>query len=188
MNKLISFISAALLISSVVIGSSTIATATPKAEEKVTICHATNAVKNPYVKITVDKSAVDGASVEKNTTHGDHFSEHTGPVATSEKVAQDLKDDKKSWGDIIPPVGKHSGLNWTAEGKAMYNKDCKFATPGEVLSDTTTTPTPGTGLSTPAELPETGFAFNAAIALIAGIVTYVAFSTSVVRKALSRLV
>ncbi len=117
-------------------------------EEKVTLCHRTNSVKNPYVKITVDQSAVDGN--EKS----DHFGEHKGPIATSEAVAQQLKNDKTEWGDIIPPVeGVHEGLNWTAEGQAIFNNDCKFAqqqrpnqpvrqqdgtTPGQTLGGRTT--------------------------------------------------
>jgi hypothetical protein len=88
-------------------------------EDKVTICHRTNSVKNPYVKISVDESAVDGEGKD------DH-SHHTGPVAWSEAVAQQLKDAKEKWGDIIPPVeGVTKGLNWTTVGMAVYNNDCQ---------------------------------------------------------------
>lgn len=96
-----------------------------QSEPKVTICHRTNSASNPYTRNTVDQSSVDGQG-----GNGDHFEEHKGPLASSEAVAQSLKDSKTDWGDIIPPVqGAHDGLNWTAEGQAMFNNDCKFATP-----------------------------------------------------------
>ncbi|MDQ2973226.1 MAG: hypothetical protein M3Q79_01965 [bacterium] len=88
--------------------------------DKVTICHRTNSVKNPYVKITVDASAVDG---EGNNDH----TQHTGPVATSEEVAQALKNDKTKWGDIIPSEedgGVGDGLNWGTDGQAVFNNNC----------------------------------------------------------------
>ena len=83
-------------------------------DDKVTICHRTNATNNPYVRETVSESAVDGKG------HDDHTS-HTGPVASSEAVAVALKAQHKDWGDIIPYI-----LNWTTEGKAVYNNDCKY--------------------------------------------------------------
>ena len=89
-------------------------------EDKITICHGTNSVHNPYNSITVDQSAVDG---EGNNDH----SHHTGPVATSEEVAQQLKDQKIAWGDIIPPFGDYPGLNWQ-EGQAIWENDCSFVT------------------------------------------------------------
>lgn len=98
---------------------------TPK-PEKVTICHRTNAVNNPYRQIKVAQSAVDGVAGNSGKKP-DHFGEHQGPIATSEEVAQALKDSKTKWGDIIPPVeGFHEGYNWTAEGQAMWENGCKF--------------------------------------------------------------
>lgn len=99
--------------------------AQPSHDHKVTICHRTNSVKNAYVQITVSKSAVDGQG------HNDH-THHTGPVATSEAVAQNLKDQKIKWGDIIPPFNGFGGQNWTAEGQAIYHNDCEFVSqPGQ---------------------------------------------------------
>ncbi|HSX52936.1 MAG TPA: hypothetical protein VLF90_01020 [Patescibacteria group bacterium] len=94
--------------------------ATPEVENKVTICHRTNSVTNPYVRITVDASAVDGQG------NNDH-THHTGPVATSEEVAQALKDSKTKWGDIIPDAadgGVGAGLNWDSVGQAVFNNNC----------------------------------------------------------------
>lgn len=93
-------------------------------EHKVSICHRDNAASKPYVMNEVDKSAVDGG-IDK----GDHYAEHTGPIAYSEAYANELKDDKIKWGDIIPPVpGSHNGLNWTPLGQAMWANGCNFVT------------------------------------------------------------
>ncbi len=102
------------LVSSVVLPKAV--SATQVESDKVTICHRTNSVKNPYVKITVDKSAVDG---EGNNDH----SHHTGPVVTSEQDAQTLKDAKIKWGDIIPPFDNNPGLNWPA-GQEVFDNGC----------------------------------------------------------------
>jgi hypothetical protein len=90
-------------------------------EHKVTICHRTDAVKNPYVKISVDSSAADA----QPPAQGDHALEHQGPIASSEAVAQSLKDQHIEWGDIIPPHDNFAGLNWTAAGQAIFRNDCK---------------------------------------------------------------
>jgi hypothetical protein len=86
---------------------------------KVTICHATNAANNPYVIITVDKSAANSGG------HDDHTS-HTGPVASSFAVATAYKKSHTAWGDIIPAYDSYAGLNWTIEGQAVYNNHCNY--------------------------------------------------------------
>jgi hypothetical protein len=91
---------------------------------KVTICHRTDSVVNPYQQETVDADSADGNTGNDNG-QADH-SEHTGPVATSEAFAQALKDAHQKWGDIIPPHDNYAGLNWTAEGQAVYNNDCNY--------------------------------------------------------------
>lgn len=126
MAKIRYMLGAAFIAAGLVFGLATTnlasATSPRNGEHKVTICHRTNSVTNPYVKINVDVAAVDG--------HGNNdHSHHTGPVATSQTVAQSLKDSKTKWGDIIPPVsGVTAGLNWTAEGQAIYHNNCKYVT------------------------------------------------------------
>jgi len=99
-------------------------------EQKVTICHRTDSVTNPYEQISVSINAADGSlgNGENDHTH------HTGPVATSQDVAQALKDAHEKWGDIIPPYdfddSSFPGLNWTTEGQAVYNNDCKYTSGG----------------------------------------------------------
>jgi hypothetical protein len=90
--------------------------------EKVTICHRTDAPNNPYVKIDVAASSADG-DTGNDHGQGDH-SQHTGPVATSEAFAQQLKDEGRMWGDIIPPHHSFPGLNWDADGMAVYRNHC----------------------------------------------------------------
>ncbi|TAL14140.1 hypothetical protein EPN95_04000 [Patescibacteria group bacterium] len=104
---------------------------------KITICHRTDSVTNPYDSISVDVSAADGGN-----DHGDHYSEHQGPLASSQTYAQTLKNAHQDWGDIIPPVpGHHNGLNWTTLGQAMYNNDCNYVTQVEPTAPTFVDPT-----------------------------------------------
>ncbi len=96
----------------------------------VTICHRTTSVTNPYNTITVDKKAADGVAGNTNSNQPDHYGEHQGPLASSQAVAQALKDSHTEWGDIIPPISPyHNGLNWTTQGQAIYNNDCNYVTP-----------------------------------------------------------
>lgn len=102
-----------------------------KLEDKVTICHRTDAVNNPYVEITVDSNAVDGVAGNSGN-QADHFGQHKGPIATNEAVARDLKEDHVEWGDIIPPVPPHhGGQNWSSVGQAILENDCNFVQPTE---------------------------------------------------------
>ncbi len=93
---------------------------------KVDICHRTDAVTNPYTSNSVDADSADGDTGNDNGK-GDH-SEHSGPIATSQAVAQDLKDNDQKWGDIIPPHDNYPGLNWTTEGQAIWNNGCNYVT------------------------------------------------------------
>lgn len=100
--------------------------------DKVTICHRTASHTNPYVEITVDEDAVDGVAGNSGGV-ADHYGEHVGPIGPI-PVGE--------WGDIIPPVTPyHSGLNWTAQGQAIWENDCNIPTP---TTETPTTETPTT--------------------------------------------
>jgi hypothetical protein len=109
------------------------ATPATDGEHKITICHRTDSNTNPYVVITVDTASADGSNQNETGGKGDHFLEHVGPVWNST-----LKDQKIEWGDIIPPIpGVHGGLNWNAEGQAIYFADCSRV----VVTTTTVTVT-----------------------------------------------
>ena len=142
-KKIVSLVAVAVVMSAA--GQTASAVPAVSAKDPVTICHRDSAVKKPYVQITVDADAADG-DTQNDNGQGDH-SEHMGPVATSETVAQALKDNKDDWGDIIPPHDNYAGLNWTAEGQAIYNNDCNYATPG--MGSGNPTPSTPSGTVTP---------------------------------------
>jgi hypothetical protein len=79
--------------------------------EKTTICHRTNSDNNPYEQNTpANEGVLNG-----------HFTQHNEPVIWE----PGLKDQGIEWGDIIPPFDGHpEGLNWTAEGQAIFNNGC----------------------------------------------------------------
>lgn len=99
---------------------------------KISICHRDNNVKKPYGPSRIE---VDDSSIFKKNGHDSH----QGPIATSEEVAQALKDEKIKWGDIIPPFEyeddgqtmQYPGLNWTEVGQAMWENGCQFVEPEE---------------------------------------------------------
>ena len=106
----------------------------PDPNHKVTICHRTNSVTNPYVTITVDEASVDGAE-GNDKGQGDHLLEHLGPVWDA-NTTYSPPHNGDQWGDIIPPfyadgvtLTGYSSLNWNAAGQALFENDCNF--PGE---------------------------------------------------------
>lgn len=148
-------------------------------DHKITICHATNSATNPYVKITVDTHAV------VMNGHGGH---DDTVVAISTQKAQELKDAKVKWGDVIPaiPEQNFAGVNWNEEGKALFAHGCgcPTVTPASTTSDkekdhndketpkqSTVTPASTGAASTPAELPQTGASPIASIFGLGSLVT-----------------
>ena len=120
------------------------ASATPRTNEKVTICHRTHATTNPYRQITVSMSSIVGNGNSGNghgdTTPGggqddpDVTDDHShNPYLTAAGPVFDpsysYPSNHKQWQDIIPPFnyqpangnpGTFAGLNWDAMGKAIY--------------------------------------------------------------------
>lgn len=114
--------------------------ALPAGSSKVTICHRTHSVTNPYRRITVSQSSIVGGA---NSKHGNYSGEHNDwsvgkfgnsrPASTIANVfdpnhTYSPASDKK-WGDIVPNVdvsgnaiqGGFTGLNYINEGLAIYN-------------------------------------------------------------------
>ncbi len=82
---------------------------------RVTICHRTHAVTNPYRLITVNANAADGVGNSDHTGHDDAY-ESDGTVYPIFDPTVSYPSNQKHWGDIIPPVRNSLGLNWTEPG------------------------------------------------------------------------
>jgi hypothetical protein len=96
----------------------------------ITICHANNDVKKPYV-------------LETPNTEGqlEGHADHTGPIFN----AADPPAPQDGWGDIIPPFGTGdlaNGLNWTPGGMAILNNGCEIPF-GDVVVNKTVVDTAG---------------------------------------------
>jgi hypothetical protein len=122
-----------------------------KPQDKVTICHASNAVDNPYVQHTVNASSI----VMPNGQPSGH-GEHEGPVYPGEE-----------WGDIIPPfeyandqggTSHYPGINWSGDGQAIWDAGCVVSLIeeppiGEPAESTTTLPPTTTSMPTSTSQP-----------------------------------
>ena len=145
MKKLSHIVIAAASILIVQAALPAVVTASPT-KQKVTICHRTDSVTNPYVKETVSSSSVDGNNGNDNG-QGDHLLVHTGPVFQSGFTHND------TWGDIIPPFdtkrqgydSPQTSLNWNTAGQAIWNNKCKLTTPGGQGGGGSTDPSGGQG-------------------------------------------
>lgn len=106
----------------------------------ISLCHRTGDYATPYEKITI---LVSSAEFQQHIAH-------TGPVFfPAIPVGQ-------AWGDIIPPVDlsdyQYAGLNWSAEGQALWNNNCNLpqtTTTTTTQPETTTTTEPVTTTTQP---------------------------------------
>lgn len=98
---------------------------------KLTLCHRTNAPTNPYRMITVSVDASNGEIV------GPDHTGHPGPVfdfsadPADEGYPYTTPRSGDQWGDIIPSYdydgGTYPGMNWTADGEAIFDAGCQGA-------------------------------------------------------------
>jgi hypothetical protein len=102
------------------------------AGQSVDICHGTGSNSNPYIQES--PSVQSGGATEGELTGG--HSNHTGPLW--------FDGIQVAWGDIIPPYHyapnnyDFPGLNWTAEGQAIFNNGCAIPTETTTTSTSTT--------------------------------------------------
>ena len=106
--------------------SGSVATADAARSGKVTICHRTNSVTNPYRMITVNQN-----SITRNRGHRDHDGQQNNQYGPFDPTFT-YPNNAKNWGDIIPG-GDADGLqfngtnsiqlNWTAAGKSFLLAD-----------------------------------------------------------------
>ncbi len=153
---MISFVGALVMIGGR--GSSNVSAIAPTATvalAKVTICHATSSVTNPYTQITVDQSSI-GTSGSKHGS-GSHDTWATSlygskPVPNVFDPSKTYPSNDKKWGDIIPNVdvngnpftGSGAGVNYSGIGIAIYNGTGIYAgLCGDSDTTTTTTTSPG---------------------------------------------
>ena len=128
------FLSFAILVPTVALVVPQSAGAVPPVTKKVTICHRTHSVTNPYVRITVAESAIgNGASKHGGVKHDQYSSVlfpggKPNPNVFNSSVTYSPATEKK-WGDIIPNVytdnsaftAQGAGTNFTGIGVDIYN-------------------------------------------------------------------
>ena len=102
---------------------------------KFTICHRTNAITNPYRRITVAWSSVnDDGNGHDNPSHdGPVFnianpSVSHGTLPRDSGLGAETGGGNDRWGDIFnvsrttgPPNDRVNSKNWTTEGQAIFN-------------------------------------------------------------------
>jgi len=129
-----------ILLSILVPAGSNLNAARPSGSTKVTICHRTHSVTNPYRRITVSQSSIVGGA---NSKHGNDTGAHNdwsvgkfGASRPDASIANVFDPNHtyspatdKKWGDIVPNVdvsgnpiqSSFPGLNYFDEGLAIYN-------------------------------------------------------------------
>ncbi len=128
---------------------------------KYTVCHRTNAIKNPYRRITVAWSSVDAPPSQNQTPNGHDAVSHDGPVfnvadpvgshGTTPRdsgLGPEAGGSNNRWGDIFNVTRNNdsNSNNWTTEGEAIFNgatftlddnvtrQACKTMTPQEYIA------------------------------------------------------
>jgi hypothetical protein len=129
---------AALLGAGVLVLAASLSSTVLAVGQSVTLCHADHAATKPYEIVTTD-IASDGLVQGGHADHGGDGVYYDG-----------AKGDKFDWGDIIPPYSAdtddgpflYPGLNWTAEGQAIFKNDCQLpvAVPTASLATVTDAP------------------------------------------------
>lgn len=123
LGRRLAVLAVASLALSALLGATSVTLGAEKTE--ITICHATNSNTNPYV---TESPAINSSGAFAGELAGGH-NDHTGPIWF-------LGIDEK-WGDIIPPYEyeptnfSYPGLNWTAEGQAIYENGCQAPDPAD---------------------------------------------------------
>lgn len=90
-------------------------------QTKITICHRTHSVTNPYRRITVSRNAADGQGNNDHTSHNENLTVNsTNYKVFTPSILSSYVGSNKKWGDIIPPTPSSNpsrpGLNWTEPG------------------------------------------------------------------------
>ena len=123
------------LIGAAIVAPSAALATRPDPGHKVTICHATNSNTNPYIVESVDIAS-------SGYVKGGH-ADHTGPIWDATLKARHI-----SWGDIIPTYTygtfSYVGLNWTAQGQAIWNAGCMIPKPPSPASPSASSNQPQT--------------------------------------------
>jgi hypothetical protein len=110
-------------------GGSDVQTQGDDSQSKITICHATRSVNNPYVEITVAREAADGLQ-GPNEGQGDHYAHHYEAGETPVMFDSTMEQGDE-WDDIIPPYDDdgnampHDGLNWPEGQETLEENGCE---------------------------------------------------------------